>query len=61
MAETYLTVTQLASRFGVHRATIWRWTKTDPGFPGPVKLSAQCTRWKNSEIERWEKERGSAG
>lgn len=54
MAETYLSDIHLAARFSVNRATPWRWTKVDPSFPKPVKLSPQCTRWKLSEIEAWE-------
>ena len=27
MAETYISDIQLAARFGVHRATPWRWAK----------------------------------
>lgn len=60
MAETYISDTQLATRYGVHRTTPWRWAKTDPAFPQPVKLSAQCSRWKLSEIEAWEQTRATA-
>lgn len=60
MAETYLTDAQLSARYGVHRATPWRWAKADPSFPKPVKLSPQCSRWKLSEIEAWEANRASA-
>lgn len=60
MAETYISDIQLAARYGVHRTTPWRWVKTDPAFPQPVKLSAQCSRWKLSEIEAWEHTRVTA-
>lgn len=59
MAETYLSDAQLSARYGVHRATPWRWTKADPTFPKPVKLSPQCSRWKLSEIEAWEANRAA--
>jgi predicted DNA-binding transcriptional regulator AlpA len=55
--ETYLTDTQLAGRYGVHRSTPWRWVKNDENFPKPVRLSPQCSRWKLSEIEAWENAR----
>ena len=55
MAEAYLTDLQLGTRFGVHRATIWRWTKGRNGFPMPVALSPGCSRWRQSEIETWER------
>ena len=54
MAETFLSDTQLAARYGVHRTTPWSWVKDDPTFPKPVKLSRQVTRWRLSDIERWE-------
>ncbi len=54
MAEIYLSDVQLAARYGVHRSTPWRWCKSDPTFPRPVKLTPGCTRWKLSEIEAWE-------
>ncbi|MBU0641858.1 MAG: AlpA family phage regulatory protein [Alphaproteobacteria bacterium] len=60
MAETYITDLQLAARFSVHRSTPWRWAKTEPGFPQPVKLGPQCSRWKLSEIEAWESARAAA-
>ena len=59
MAEIFLPDTQLAVWYGVHRATIWRWTNTDGEFTKPVKLSAQCTRWKLSQVEAWEARRAS--
>lgn len=55
---TYLSDKQLAERFSVGRATIWRWVKSEL-FPKPIKLSASCTRWKLSEIEVWEQGRSS--
>lgn len=59
MTELYLTDTQVAARYGVHRTTPWRWANNQC-FPKPVKLSSQCTRWKISDIEKWEKERDLA-
>lgn len=54
--DSYQTDRDLASRFQVSRATIWRWVK-DRGLPKPVRFSSRCTRWKLSEIENWETER----
>ncbi|WP_434614718.1 helix-turn-helix transcriptional regulator [Tabrizicola sp. M-4] len=54
MAEVFVDVLRLAARYGVHRATLWRWAKTDPTFPKPVSLTPGCTRWRLSEIEAWE-------
>lgn len=58
--ERYLTDNQLAERYGVHRVTIWRWVKGPNGFPHPVKLAGGCSRWRLSEIERWEAGRAAA-
>ena len=44
MAETYLPDTRVAARYGVHRTTSWRWDKTVPTFPKPVRLSPGCAR-----------------
>jgi prophage regulatory protein len=54
MAGTYLSDTQVAARFGVHRTTPWRWIKSDPSFPRPVFLSPGCSRWLLADIEHWE-------
>lgn len=60
MAETYYSDYQLSVRYSVHRSTLWRWAKTDPTFPQPVKLSPGCTRWKLSEIEAWDASKSQA-
>lgn len=54
MSDTYLTDTQIAARYGVHRTTPWRWVQKDKTFPKPLRLSPGCTRWKLSDIESWE-------
>lgn len=54
MPDTYLSIAQIAKRYGVHRSTPWRWAKADPTFPQSVKLSPQCTRWRLADIEAWE-------
>ena len=54
MPHTFLSDTQIAARYGVHRSTPWRWVKSDPGFPKPVVLSPGCTRWRLCELEAWE-------
>ena len=57
----YLSVKDLAVRFGVSQPTIWYWTKIGScGFPKPIKLGAQITRWRLIDIETWEAERDAA-
>ena len=58
MAEQYVTDKFLAQRFAVRRATVWEWARTG-NFPKPVKLSAQCSRWRLSDVESWEERRAS--
>ncbi|HDO51403.1 MAG TPA: AlpA family phage regulatory protein [Rhizobiales bacterium] len=50
--NTYLSDRQVATRFSVARATIWRWVHTNE-FPIPVQLSASCTRWRIEDIDAW--------
>ena len=50
---TYLSDLQLAARYNVHRATIWRWPDSRD-FPRPVKFSPGCTRWRLADVEAWE-------
>lgn len=55
MNETYLSDADLAGRFNVTRQTVWRWHRSNGGFPRALSLSPGCTRWKLSAIETWEK------
>lgn len=57
MHVNYISDRQLAERFGVDRATIWRWARTDKSFPHPIKLSAQTARWRSDEVDAWENSR----
>lgn len=62
MANHYLQDTEVADRFGVSRATIWRWTKNDPSFPKPVHLSPGCSRWPvdgQDGLEAWERSKAA--
>lgn len=61
MNETFLSDADLADRFNVARQTVWRWHRSNPGFPRAVSLSPGCTRWKLSAIERWEKQLSETG
>lgn len=54
--ETYLTDKQVANRYNTGRATPWRWCKVSD-FPKPVRLSDGCTRWRLSDLEKWEEQR----
>lgn len=45
----YASDTQLAARYDVSRATIWRWVR-EGRLPPPVKLTPGCSRWRLSEV-----------
>ncbi len=49
----FLSVDQVAVRFGVSKDSIWRW-KRNGNFPSAVKLGGTTTRWRLSDIEEWE-------
>ncbi|MEO8022100.1 AlpA family phage regulatory protein [Polaromonas sp.] len=46
-------VQQAGVLMGVSANTIWRWAKTRPDFPRPIKLSPQTTVWKEADLIAW--------
>ena len=61
MTDTkWLSDLEVAARYGVTAPTVWRWVKTEAGFPKPVKLSPGTTRWRLDELEAWEQFRAEA-
>lgn len=50
----FLTVEQVATRFGVSTDTIWRWKRMG-GFPRAVKVGPGTTRWRLADIEAHER------
>lgn len=56
MNRIFLSDKQAASRYAVNRVTVWRWCQQGK-FPAPVRLSAGCTRWRLSDLEKWENEK----
>ena len=59
MNRQYISDNQLAERYYVSRATIWRWSQKGI-LPRPVQLSPGCTRWRLDEIEKHDTERDAA-
>lgn len=55
----FLTVKQIANRYGVHEATVHRWVKARR-FPRPIRLGENCTRWRLADLERWEEKQREA-
>lgn len=54
LPERYFTVRQVATRYRVGIATVWRWVKEQDGFPEPVRLSKGTTRWREADLVRFE-------
>lgn len=50
----YLTVKQVATRFAIGVATVWRWVQEEDDFPDPIHLSKGTTRWAERDIEAFE-------
>ncbi|MBT0958209.1 AlpA family phage regulatory protein [Alphaproteobacteria bacterium KMM 3653] len=55
-AGGYLSIKQVMARYGVSRATIWRWASDVSGFPKPIKFSNGCTRWCLEELRAYDGE-----
>jgi len=53
MREQLLRVSEVAEMFGVSKASIWNWTKDNPNFPKPAKLTSKVTVWKLSELNKY--------
>lgn len=49
----YLTVKQVAKRYGVSTDSIWRW-KNEGHFPEPVRVGKNTTRWRLSDLIEYE-------
>lgn len=60
MSNRYLSDSQLADRYSVNRATVWRWARTGR-LAAPVKLSPGCTRWHIDSVTAFESSRQQRG
>lgn len=56
--EVFVSVYVVAARYDVFPSTIWRWLKTVPEFPAPLKLTAGTTRWRLSDLVSFEAKNG---
>lgn len=52
---SFVTVDEVAQRYSVSKATVWRWVKNDPSFPEPIKLSAGTSRWTEEQLRAFER------
>lgn len=53
-SRPFLNVKQVAARYSVSIATIWRWAKERADFPQPRKLGSGSTRWMLDELLEFE-------
>ena len=61
MGKSYSSDRAVARRYGVDRATIWRWPN-DPRyaklkFPPPTKFGPNTTRWDDDRLDQFDAER----
>ena len=55
----YLTVKQVAAALNVSRSTLWRWVKGGY-FVKPVRLGPKVTRFLESDVLAWAREKTEA-
>ena len=48
-----LNVNALASVLGVSRQTIWRWKKSNPTFPRPIRVGSKGLRFSLDAVKEW--------
>lgn len=53
----FMSYKEVAETCGVAQSTIWRWRKTE-GFPDPIKIARNTTRFKAEDVEAWFEKRG---
>jgi len=54
--ETFLSDKQLSLRYNIGRSSVWRWLK-EGKLPNPTRFGSGTTRWRLSDIEKWEDEK----
>lgn len=56
--EKFLTESQVAERYGVHKNSIRNWVKSGK-FLKPIRITEATYRWRLADIERWEEEKAA--
>ncbi|PCD78134.1 helix-turn-helix transcriptional regulator [Pseudothioclava arenosa] len=51
--QFFLSVEQVATRYGVSTDSIWRW-RSKGSFPAPVRIGDRSTRWRLSDLLEYE-------
>jgi len=42
-----------AEHLGIAVSTLWQYTKTDPQFPKPIKISHRVTLFMEEDLAKW--------
>jgi predicted DNA-binding transcriptional regulator AlpA len=53
MSQKFLTDSDLAARYSISRATVWRWANAGR-LPAPVRLGEATTRWCLDDVLKYE-------
>jgi predicted DNA-binding transcriptional regulator AlpA len=57
--QLFFSDAQVAKRYGVSRATVWRWVRRGI-LPKPVSISPGCTRWRGDQLDERDAKREQA-
>ncbi len=57
--QRYIRDADVARRYGVGRATVWRWVR-EGELPPPIQLGRATTRWSLDVLEDFERRREAA-
>jgi len=60
-SEKFLNVCEVAARYNVGRATVWRWCAARDDCPEAVKLGPGVTRWRLSDLIDFESGKSQGG
>lgn len=54
MATRFFSMDEVAQRYGISHASVWRWVKNADCFPAPIKLSPGTSRWSEEQLAEFE-------
>ena len=60
MQKLYLSVKEVAERYGVSVKTVWTWSRNGV-LPRPIHLGNRCTRWNLKDLEDFEDQTREGG
>jgi prophage regulatory protein len=44
---------EAAEKLAIGVSTLWKYAKTDPHFPSPIRMSSKCTVFRESELDEY--------